>query len=128
MHRLIGLKRIVALVMGGIFLSFSAVAISGSAVVKGSKAAGMESCVAPTEEMRRYHMEYLKHERNEVVHQGVRGSKYSLPKCVSCHASKDDSGHSVPVNAENQFCDSCHKQAAVKITCFQCHRKVPEEK
>jgi hypothetical protein len=128
MHRLIGLKQIAALVMGGILLALSTAAISGSAVVAGSKAAGMESCVAPTAEMRRYHMEYLKHERNEVVHKGIRGSKYSIPNCVSCHASKDQAGNPVPVNAENQFCDSCHEKAAVKITCFQCHRKVPEEK
>jgi [DsrC]-trisulfide reductase subunit J len=128
MHRLIGLKRIAALVVGGILLSLSTAAISGSVVVEGSKAAGIESCVAPTADMRRNHMDYLKHERNEVVYEGVRGSKYSLADCVSCHASKDKSGHSIPVNAEKQFCDSCHDYAAVKITCFQCHRKVPEEK
>lgn len=128
MHRLIDLKRIVTLVMGGVLLSLSTVAISGSAVVEGSKAASMESCVVPTAEMRRNHMDYLKHEREEVVHKGARGSDYSLPNCVSCHAAQDQAGHALPINAENQFCESCHKNAAVKITCFQCHRKVPEEK
>ncbi len=128
MHRLIGLKRIATMVMGAFLLTVSAVAISGSAVVEGSKAADMKSCVAPTDDMRRNHMDYLKHERDEVVHEGIRGSKFSLSDCVSCHASEDKSGHPVPVNAEEQFCDSCHDYAAVNITCFQCHRKVPEEK
>ena len=128
MHRLIGLKRIATMVMGGILLSLSMVAISGSAVVEGSKAADMKSCVAPTADMRRNHMDYLKHQRDEVVRKGDRSSKFALAECVSCHASKDKQGHPLPVNADNQFCDSCHDYAAVKITCFQCHRKVPEEK
>ncbi len=128
MHRLIGFKRIVATILGVVLISFSSISMSDSAVVAGSKAAGMESCVVPTEEMRRNHMEYLKHERDEVVHEGIRGGKYSIADCVSCHAGKDDSGKYVPVNAEHQFCDSCHDYAAVKPTCFQCHRKVPEEK
>ncbi len=128
MHRLIGFKRIVATVLGVALLSFSAASMSGSAVVKGSKAAGMESCVAPTDKMRRFHMEYLKHERDATVHEGIRGGDNSLAECVNCHASKDESGKYVPVNAEHQFCDSCHSYAAVKPTCFQCHRKVPEEK
>ncbi len=128
MHRLIGFKHVVVTIMGVLLISFSAASFSGSAVVEGSKAAGMDSCVAPTDDMRRNHMEYLKHQRDETVHKGVRGSKYSLDNCVSCHASKDDSGKSIPVNAEHQFCDSCHDYAAVSLTCFQCHRKVPEEK
>jgi hypothetical protein len=130
MHRLTGFKRIVATIVGVALLSFSAASMSGdsTAVVEGSKAASTESCVAPTDDMRRNHMEYLKHERDETVREGVRGGKFSIAECVSCHAGKDESGKYVPVNAEHQFCDSCHNYAAVKPTCFQCHRKVPEEK
>ena len=128
MHRLNGLKRIAALVVTGELLSLSTAAISDAVVVEGSKAAGMKTCVAPTMDMRRNHMEYLKHQRDEVVHKGDRTSKFALAECVSCHASKDKKGHAVPVNAKDQFCDSCHDYAAVNITCFQCHRKVPEEK
>ena len=128
MHRLISLKRIVILIVGGIFLSLSAVAMSGSKVVEGSKAAGLDSCVRPTTDMRRNHMDYLKHERVDVVHKGIRGSDFTLKQCVNCHASKDGQGHPVPVNANKQFCDACHEYAAVNIACFQCHRKVPEEK
>ncbi len=128
MHRLNGLKRITALVVMGMLLTLSTAAISGSVVVEGSKAAGLKDCVAPTMDMRRNHMDYLKHQRNEVVHKGDRSSKFTLAECVSCHASEDKQGHPVPINAESQFCDSCHDYAAVNITCFQCHRKVPEEK
>lgn len=128
MHRLIGFKRITATILGVALLAFSAASMSGSAVVEGSKAAGMESCVAPTDDMRRNHMEYLKHERDETVRGGIRGGKYSIAECIDCHAAKDESGKYIPVNAEHQFCDSCHNYAAVKPTCFQCHRKVPEEK
>ena len=130
MHRLIGFKRIAAAIMGAALLSFSAVSMSDSAVVKGSKAAdmGKDGCVATTEDMRRNHMEYLKHERDGTVREGKRGGKYSIAECIDCHAAKDDSGKYIPVNAEHQFCDSCHNYAAVKPTCFQCHRKVPEEK
>ncbi len=128
MHRLIDLKLVAVVMVMGILLSFSTAAISGSVVVEGSKAAEMKGCVAPTMDMRRNHMEYLKHQRDEVVHMGDRSSKFALAECVNCHASKDKKGHPVPVNAKDQFCDSCHDYAAVNITCFQCHRKVPEEK
>lgn len=128
MHRLNGLKRIAALVVMGMLLTLSTAAISGSAVVEGSKAAGLKDCVASTMDMRRNHMDYLKHQRDEVVHKGDRSSKFALADCVSCHASNDKQGQPVPVNAEEQFCDSCHDYAAVNITCFQCHRKVPEGK
>jgi hypothetical protein len=129
MRRSIGLKRFMILLVGGISLVLSAAAVSESmVVVKGSKAATMDHCVAPTADMRRNHMKYLKHERDEVVHEGKRDSKFSIAECVNCHAGKDDSGHPVPVNAEGQFCDTCHHYVAVQIPCFQCHRKVPEEK
>jgi len=51
-----------------------------------AKAAGLESCVAPTSEMRRNHMDYLKHDRIKVVREGVRDVKSSLAGCIDCHA------------------------------------------
>ena len=47
-------------------------------------------CVAPTEWMRKNHMKVLFKQRDETVHQGIRGSKYSLKNCVECHASLRD--------------------------------------
>jgi hypothetical protein len=96
-------------------------------VTKGSKAASMDSCVAPTELMRRNHMDFLKHERDETVREGVRGVPYSLSECIDCHAGTDETGKSVPVDAEGQFCQACHGYVAVSPPCFQCHRTTPSK-
>ena len=100
----------------------------GAHVTRTSKAAGMEHCVAPTNVMRRYHMEFLKHERDETVREGIRGSKYSLAQCVDCHASSDEKGKPIPVTDEGEFCQNCHAYVAVDLPCFQCHRTTPERK
>jgi hypothetical protein len=128
MHSSTGIFRAVGLMLiyGASLLSTPV--YSGSAVSPDSKAAGMESCVAPTEEMRRNHMDYLKHDRNIVVHDGVRGVKNSLAGCIDCHAEKDGKGGYHPINAEGQFCSGCHEYLAVNLTCFQCHSKKPELK
>jgi hypothetical protein len=114
-------------VAGGAWLALSAVAIGGSAVTSGSKAAEVKACVAPTEDMRRNHMEYIKHERNLTVHLGIRGGKYSLAQCVDCHTASNERGTWVAVNAQNQFCNACHTFAAVHVDCFDCHRNTPQQ-
>lgn len=101
-------------------------AADGTHVSKSSKAAGMEQCVAPTNVMRRYHMDFLKHERDETVREGIRGVKYSLAECVDCHASADEKGNPVPVTDPGEFCQGCHAYVAVDLPCFQCHRTTPE--
>lgn len=83
------------------------------------------SCVEPTEWMRRNHMEFIQHQRDLTVRQGVRVEKDSLANCVDCHARYDSSHQPVAINAEGEFCASCHNYTAVNITCFQCHSKVP---
>lgn len=126
MGSLSGIRRFAGLVLGGALLLLATSAISDTAVTEGSKAAGLDSCVAPTAVMRRNHMDFLKHDRDKTVHQGVRDIQYSLAECVDCHAEKDSAGAFKPVNAEGQFCDSCHNYVAVNLTCFQCHSKTPE--
>ncbi len=106
-------------------LALSAGALGASVVTEGSKAAGMASCVEPTDVMRRNHMEFLKHQRDETVHNGIRGAKHSLAACVDCHASVTG-GVAKPINEKGQFCAGCHEFTAVSIDCFQCHRKVPQ--
>lgn len=123
-----GIKRFAGLFVGMLFAALSTGAHSDSAVTKGSKAAGLDACVAPTAEMRRNHMDFLKHQRVETVRKGIRGSRDSLAECVDCHAEKDDKGGYKEINAEGQFCDSCHSYVAVGLACFQCHRKTPEDK
>lgn len=126
MDRLSGIRRFTGVLAGGALLLLSNGVISETAVTKGSKAAGLDSCVAPTAVMRRNHMDYLKHDRDRTVRKGVRDTQYSLAECVECHAEKDDAGAYKPVNAEGQFCASCHSYVAVSLSCFQCHRKTPE--
>lgn len=97
-----------------------------SEVVPNSEAAMLESCVAPTPDMRRNHMKYLFHKRDKTMRQGIRTEEFSLNACVSCHAAKDDTGHYVPVTDEGQFCQSCHERVSQKLDCFSCHRTTPE--
>jgi hypothetical protein len=94
-------------------------------VTENSKAASLESCVAPTDLMRRNHMDFLKHGRDDTVRDGKRGIEYSLSECIDCHASKNAQGVSVPVTDEGEFCQACHGYVAVSPACFQCHRTTP---
>ena len=119
-----GMKRLAGLLMGGLLAVLSAGTLGE--VAQGSKAAGLENCVAPTADMRRNHMDYLKHDRIDTVQRGVRDIRYSLAECVDCHAAKDNTGGYLPVNGDGQFCQGCHNFVAVSLDCFQCHRKTPE--
>ena len=83
-------------------------------------------CVEPIEIMRRDHFEFIKHQRDQTVYHGIRGSKHSLAGCIDCHASKGTDGEFLPINAEGQFCQTCHTYAAVKIDCFTCPATVPD--
>ena len=85
-----------------------------------------KQCIRPTDFMRRNHMHLLGHKRNATMRQGIRTQDASLRACVECHAKQDDAGKSIPVNAQGQFCSSCHEYAAVKLDCFECHRTTPE--
>lgn len=75
-------------------------------------------CIAPAEEMRRNHMEMLKHQRDRTMRQGIRGEKASLNECISCHASKSTGS----VTGQDGFCQECHSYAAVKLDCWDCHQ------
>ena len=109
-----------------VLLSVGLSQIASSAKLGNSRAAGLESCVAPTEDMRRNHMEYLFHKRDKTMREGIRTPEFSMNECVSCHASKDDAGHYIPVTEKGQFCQACHERISQKLDCFQCHRTTPE--
>jgi len=87
-----------------------------------------QKCVQPIAEMRRNHMKYILHHRDETMHEGIRTRRYSIEECVNCHATKDSKGEYIPVNAPDQFCNSCHNYAAVNIDCFECHATRPVRK
>ncbi len=77
--------------------------------------------------MRRDHMRLLIHQRDETVIQGIRDEPFSLAECVECHVQVADNGDALRIDAEGQFCQSCHAYAAVKIDCFGCHAAVPDQ-
>ncbi len=82
-----------------------------------------EQCVESTEFMRRNHMELLKHQRDATTHQGIRTKTYSLKGCIECHASRKNNS---VLGSEQNFCQSCHSYAAVKLDCFECHASRPK--
>ncbi|WP_296700554.1 sulfur reduction protein DsrJ [Thiocapsa sp. UBA6158] len=94
-------------------------------VLEGSKAAALESCVEPTDVMRRKHMELIKHQRDETVHGGIRSSKHSLAGCVECHIRSDAEDVPQPIHHKEEFCGACHAFTAVNLNCFDCHASVP---
>jgi len=97
-------------------------------VTKGSKAAGLSSCVAATDDMRRNHMDYMKHGRDGSVRHGDRSGEFSLAACIDCHSAADASGKYSPVDSQGQFCQDCHAYVAASPACFQCHRTTPEKR
>ena len=90
--------------------------LTGVYLGKGTK------CVAPVAVMRRYHMQFLLHQRNLTVHEGIRTKRFLLTNCVDCHADPKTNS----VLGKHGFCASCHEYAAVQIDCFSCHSPHPE--
>ncbi len=84
-----------------------------------------QGCVEPTDVMRRSHMDFLLHQRDATVYEGIRTVKHSLKACIDCHVSHDQQNKPVAINAEGQFCQACHVYAAVKVDCFECHATKP---
>ena len=84
-----------------------------------------QGCVEETQDMRVNHMEYILHQRDETVHEGIRDKQHSLVECINCHVS--DAPDAPRVSSEKHFCNSCHTYAAVSIDCFQCHADRPVE-
>ncbi|MEK7875942.1 MAG: hypothetical protein AAB325_07130 [Pseudomonadota bacterium] len=82
-----------------------------------------EQCVESTDFMRRNHMELLKHQRDATTHQGIRTRNHSLNGCIECHASRKNNS---VVGSDQNFCQSCHSYAAVKLDCFECHASKPK--
>lgn len=87
-----------------------------------------QPCVEPIPVMRRNHGHFLKHDRDETMHHGVRPATHSLEACINCHVTPDAEGNYPNIKEGSQhFCRSCHTYAAVIIDCFQCHASQPEE-
>ena len=84
-------------------------------------------CVEPEDVMRRDHMNFILHQRDETMHRGIRTSKYSFAECIDCHVQPDDTGNIASFDSKDHFCNSCHEYAAVTIDCFECHADRPQK-
>lgn len=83
---------------------------------------GSTECVEPVDDMKKNHMEYLLHQRDKTMHEGVRTKQHSLKACINCHVPENTE---VRFGDDKHFCSSCHNYAGVSIDCFQCHTDRP---
>lgn len=81
-----------------------------------------EKCVDDTDYMRRHHPDLLKHHRDDTLRKGIRTTKYSLKKCVECHAGSTTGS---VASSKEDFCVACHSYTAVKLDCWDCHATKP---
>lgn len=86
-----------------------------------------EKCVEPTDVMRKNHMKFMLHQRDETMHNGIRTKQHSLKECISCHIQPDKNGQVARFGDDGHFCSSCHNYAGVNVDCFQCHADRPQE-
>lgn len=87
-------------------------------VVAVDRAEQGEKCVRDTEWMRRNHMTLLKHQRDDTMYKGVRGTDGALRGCIDCHAGKKTG---TVTGSADAFCQGCHTYAAVSLDCWECH-------
>lgn len=125
------MRKLTILLAGMVALLIGSAAFAGDSLypkypaANASATAEGRNCVEPNDVMKRRHFDFILHQRDDTVHKGIRTKKHSLIGCIECHSSKDDTGKHIPINAEGQFCSSCHEYTAVKIDCFECHATVP---
>jgi len=118
----------IAFLMTGLTLLLPATGSAGTPlpVIHEPEGEGVE-CVEPEDVMRRDHMNFILHQRDETMHDGIRTSKYSFAECIECHVQPDENGHVASVDSEDHFCNGCHEYAAVTIDCFECHADRPQK-
>ncbi len=116
------LPHVMLLLIGLLLMNTVAADNSGPIIPKGKG----EQCVADTDFMRRNHMDLIVHQRDETVIRGIRDEPFSLAECVDCHVQTDANAKPIRIDAEGQFCSSCHTYVAAKIDCFGCHAAVPD--
>ncbi|MBI3187728.1 MAG: hypothetical protein HYZ31_07725 [Gammaproteobacteria bacterium] len=111
-------------VIGVIALSFGSVAMAELDALDGVAKPKGDKCSIPGEEseIRAHHFQYILHQRDKTMHQGVRTKDSSLKECINCHVPENTS---VRFGDDKHFCSACHKQAGVTIDCFQCHADRP---
>lgn len=93
---------------------------------KAKQSAGPNKCVEPVVEMRKNHFEYILHQRDRTVHEGIRTKQHSFTGCINCHVTANKSGEFPRHTSKEHFCSACHQFAAVNIDCFMCHNDRPD--
>ena len=111
------MRRAVAIV-AALGLGLAALAAGAGPKGLGLDAPSGEPCVEDPATMRRAHWGFLKHQRDDTVRSGIRGSKHSLAGCIECHANAKDGS---VLGSRTHFCEGCHAYVAVKLDCFECH-------
>jgi predicted CXXCH cytochrome family protein len=91
------------------------------AIPQPDKPDNASACVEPVEVMRREHMNFLLHQRDETVLDGERDGKYSLVGCMDCHNPADSAETAIRYPDPQHFCAGCHLYTSVQIDCFECH-------
>lgn len=122
------LQQLLATVVLALSLSVPALAAGGGRTPLPSVPAAVKGgqCVEDTADMRRNHMDYLKHHRDETMHKGIRTKKHSLKECLECHVPAEAGLASAGKTEEDHFCINCHAYAGVTLDCFECHTTKPE--
>lgn len=86
-----------------------------------------EQNVAHKAEMRKYHMDHLKHKRDQTMYGGIRTAEDSLTGCIDCHVPAPIGDKVVRHTDPEHFCTTCHAYVSVQIDCFQCHADHPDK-
>ena len=86
-----------------------------------------EQCVEPTEVMRRSHYEFILHQRDDTVIEGIRTEQYRFTRCIDCHVQPTAAGEFPRHSDADHFCTGCHLYSSVSIDCFQCHADRPAQ-
>ena len=86
-----------------------------------------ERCVEPTEVMRRRHHEFILHQRDDTVIEGIRTEQYRFTRCIDCHVQPTAAGEYPRHSDDTHFCTACHLYSSVSIDCFQCHADRPAQ-
>ena len=119
-------SRLIYVMIGLTLLSTSAMAETPFPTINEPSDESLK-CIQPEDEMRRNHMNYILHERDETMHEGVRNEPGSLAACIDCHVEPNENGEIAGTDTDEHFCTSCHTYASVQIDCFQCHADRPQK-
>lgn len=118
--------RLIYVLIGSALLSGTAVAETPFPTIHEPSDESLK-CIQPEDEMRRNHMNYILHERDETMHEGVRNEPGSLAACIDCHVEPNEKGEIAGIDTKEHFCSGCHEYASVQIDCFQCHADRPQK-